>query len=82
MRPENWGLFCVPAIFHFHEESCPRTPITMLNTCNSTARVGERSGRFWPTPKPNNCSKRLDESIGRRVQLVFSFEDTHFQFTS
>ena len=30
MRPENWGLFCVPAIFHFHEESFPPTPITML----------------------------------------------------
>jgi hypothetical protein len=44
MRPENWGLFCVPAIFHFHEESFPRTPITMLNMCNSTACVGEQ----WP----------------------------------
>jgi hypothetical protein len=30
MRPENWVLFCVPAIFHFHEESFPPTPITML----------------------------------------------------
>jgi hypothetical protein len=26
-------------IFHFHEESFPLTPITMLNTCNSMARV-------------------------------------------
>jgi hypothetical protein len=44
MRSENWGLFCVPVIFRFHKESFLRTPITILNMCNSTTHVGER----WP----------------------------------
>jgi hypothetical protein len=52
MRPENWGLFCVPTIFHFHKESFRRTPITMLNTCNRVSAQA-KCVSFYASFRPN-----------------------------